>query len=307
MYLLIWMHMAHGVFEYDRAIEAAQRGDWHKASRILYDVYDSPQVLYDKGVIAYKQGDYTSALDYFLQAATDKTATQKEKELSYFNSGTVAIALDNKKAAIEYLEKSLTLNPENTFAQHNLQKLKEQQHKEEEQKEKDKDKDKQSEDQKNKDEQSPQDSSDNKEKKEEKNNKNEESSSKNQQPSEKKPAESQNKKNNANDTNNGKQKNTPQEEEEEKNGRPEQQKKEDTAQEQTSGDEQKQQQQKNPSTGKGAQKKQLENNKKNSGNQEGWVAQLLSECEKRDAQASKEMMKGMVARETTGHDGQNCW
>src|SRR3990167_5374701 len=111
-------------FGYDRAISAAQRGDWEMAKQSLKDVLinspDRPDLLYDAGVASYKTKDFSQAAAYFNRVTELDAASTVLKEQAHFNQGNVSVELKKLEDAVKQYEKVLSINPGNEHAKHNL-------------------------------------------------------------------------------------------------------------------------------------------------------------------------------------------
>src|SRR3990172_3006061 len=107
-------------FGYDRAITAAQQGDWEKAKQqlrnLLVDSPDRPDLLYDAGVASYKTKDFTQAAAYFSRVTELNTASPALKEQAHFNLGNVDVELNKLENALKDYENVLSLNPKNDRA-----------------------------------------------------------------------------------------------------------------------------------------------------------------------------------------------
>jgi hypothetical protein len=92
---------------------------------ILINNPDAPDVLYDTGLAAYKNKEYTQARSYFMRVTHAPQATASLKEQSYFNAGNAAAMMKDYEDAIKHYEEVLRINSANEKAQHNLKKVKE--------------------------------------------------------------------------------------------------------------------------------------------------------------------------------------
>ena len=172
---------AHALFEYDRAITHAQKGNWEQSKDMLTKVLVDNQnadVLYDTGVSSFKSGEFDKALSYFTKAAQSPTANKSLQEQAYFNAGNAHVKLKQLQDAIDSYDHALALNPSNEQAKHNKEVVKKmlEQQKKEDQKQQDqkKDKDKEQdnkENQENKDDQQKQDEQNNEQNKQQGENK----------------------------------------------------------------------------------------------------------------------------------------
>lgn len=130
------------LFEYDKAINKAHKGDCKGASDDLKKLVahnpQSAQLAYDAGVAAYQSQNYDEAVQFFTVAA--ENATEKQallKQQAHFNAGNVHMQRKEWDKAITAYQTVLSLDKTNERAQHNLnyaQKMKQQeQHKQQEQ------------------------------------------------------------------------------------------------------------------------------------------------------------------------------
>jgi len=146
---------SHAWFSYDKAAYAAQSEQWLQAMQSMKEVVNNnpndPQVLYDAGVAAYRNKDFTQAQAYFHQASVACNAdTLPLQEHAYFNEGNALAHLQRYQEAITSYEKALTCNADNQQAQENsalLKKLLEQKQQEEKNKDQQKNNDNNQQDQ----------------------------------------------------------------------------------------------------------------------------------------------------------------
>ncbi len=121
--------LVHALFERDRATALAQCGDWEAANKMVQPliVHDdaNPELLYDAGVMSYNTGAFGEAQAYFQKVVNNTMSADQLKEQAYFNLGNTAVALNQLEQAIEHYESALKLNPDNEWAKHNLQRVKE--------------------------------------------------------------------------------------------------------------------------------------------------------------------------------------
>lgn len=119
----------NAVFDYDRAAIAYQKNDQPQASRLisslLVDNPADPALLYDAGVVAYKQKNYQQACTYFQRARDAQKVGQELSERINFNLGNTHVKQKNLQEALDAYEKVLRINPENEKARHNRDKVKE--------------------------------------------------------------------------------------------------------------------------------------------------------------------------------------
>lgn len=127
--LIMLTGTAHALFDYDRAVGAAQKEQWTAAGDAFKSLVtahpDRPDVLYDAGAVAYKNEDFEQAKVLFESAAQHESAPRKLKEQAYFNKANTHVKLEQFKEALSAYDQVLMLNPENEQAQHNAQVVKE--------------------------------------------------------------------------------------------------------------------------------------------------------------------------------------
>lgn len=309
----------YGIFEYDRAIRAAQRNDWHHAKQMLKNLLvhhaDQPDVLYDAGVASYKTGEFDTAHAYFNASAQCADAHPHLKEQAYFNSGNSLVQVNKLDQAIEQYEKVLALNPDNAQARHNLEQIKKK--KEEQQK-------KEQEEQNKKQNQKP-----NKDQNDQKNNeRNQDESHQNNKQDNQDQNDTPHDKDRQEQSSQHEKKN--QEDKQKKDAQSNQQQSEHQAQQQppSSGKNQNKQASNNdmqhnmrntsaqqtPSADKNRQEKQAQDHTRMSqtqhdtyNKQHGAIAQLLAEREKRDKQMSKLLMQAQVQKTGSKDNDEHNW
>lgn len=119
----------HCLFEHDKAIALAQKGNLSQANTVLNKaLVDDPnngKLLYDAGVLSYKQNQFDLAYRYFSDAAKDSANPAILQEQIHFNLANTFAKQQNLQEAIEQYQKVLSLNPQNKKAKHNLEKVKE--------------------------------------------------------------------------------------------------------------------------------------------------------------------------------------
>ena len=287
LFLIGISHIPHAsaIFEYDRAIAQAQKGNWQKSKELLtqvvVDAPHCPQALYDLGISSYKTGQFDAALSYFNQVA-NQTSLSNLKEQAYFNAGNAHVELKQLQEAIDAYDKVLAINPANERAKHNkelVKKMLEQQQKKEEEK-------KQNDEQKKDDEQK---------KENDKNN--------NDKDNQEKKSDQQNKDHDNKDEKNNEQNDKQQEQEKNKKDDKESQKKEKQDTQQKSS--QDKQQEKSESN-------EAQNNQKDAKQDDKQalspaLERMLQEREKKDAQLNKKMIKAMAASSKGAANDYNCW
>lgn len=148
---------ACALFDYDRAVGAAQNEQWaiagEKFKSLVTAHPDRPDVLYDAGVVAFKNEDFEQAKALFETAAQHETAPRVLKEQAYFNKANTHVKQEQLKEALSCYDQVLMLNSENEQAKHNadvVKKMLEQQQQKQQQQDK-QDKQDQKDGQQNKD------------------------------------------------------------------------------------------------------------------------------------------------------------
>lgn len=135
------------MMRYSNASHIAQQEKWDAAYQKMSDLvvtnYDRADLLYDTGVVAYRNNNFEQAKNYFERAlAVTKDASLKER--IYFNLGNTHVALKQLQNALTDYQEVLKINKDNAQAKHNWQKVKEML---EQQKQQQENQDKQKEDQ----------------------------------------------------------------------------------------------------------------------------------------------------------------
>jgi len=326
----------HALFDHDKAVCAAQQGDYARALSLLQrsvtNTPDDPSVVYDAGVAAYKTGDLEQADAYFSATAESPKAEQSLREQAYFNRGNVHATQKKYREAIEDYTKALEINPDNERTKHNLEIVKkllqEQQKQEQQQQKKDNDKDKdksqqqQDKDQQNKNNDDQQDNDDD-------NNGDQQSQSKSGGKGDSPEQEKAQKKDGRQDKGNGsererkdegKQKGDQGERDKPKqnmqqpdkqnpgDSEREKQQRENKAQHAKSNEKQKQQEQSQQgSVAQNSAQQQDSMNNEALSKLDARLVKVLAEQEKHDAQLNKKMIKATVGNTVVGYEGQNCW
>ncbi len=319
-FLLLPSVMRASWFAHDRAALKAQHGDWAGAktqlTQALVDASDDSAVLYDAGVASYKTGDFSQAAAYFKRASTCDSCLAALKEQTHFNWGNTCVQQKELAAAIEQYEAVLKMNPKNEPARHNLAVVKKmlEQQKQQQDNKHDKPQDK--------NEQNKQDQKENKQSQNEK--------QQDQQQKQDQKQDAQNTQSDARDQQSEQEKKREQDQQQKQDAQDNSQQKQDT-QEQQRGQSAKQdkneqgkrQQQEQPDNER-EQKQQVQAGKESeeqhdpaqvaAGEQTGaekkltgFMAQLLKEQEKRDAQVNKRLIQAQVSKKMSGENGQNCW
>ena len=298
LFLIGISHIPHAsaIFEYDRAIAQAQKGNWQKSRELLthvvVDTPHNPQALYDLGISSYKTNQFDTALSYFNQAAS-KASLSNLKEQAYFNAGNAHVELKQLQEAIDAYDKVLAINPANERAKHNkelVKKMLEEQQKKEQEK-------KQNEDKKKEDEQK---------KENDKNNNDKDNREKNPD------------QHNKNQDNKDEQNDKQQEQEQNKKDNEESQKKEQQDKQEKSQQDKKQEKSENKESQNGQQddkqnKQAMSNEQKEAASEKKQIPlspaleRMLQEREKKDAQLNKKMIKAMAASSKGAANDYNCW
>jgi Ca-activated chloride channel homolog len=114
-------------FSYDSAIHKAQKGNWQDAhnalNSIITDNPDRADVVYDAGVAAYNLGNKCHAATCFTRAAECST----DKNIAFcahFNAGNVYVDEKKLERALQEYDKALAIEPENEYARHNRDRVK---------------------------------------------------------------------------------------------------------------------------------------------------------------------------------------
>jgi len=121
--LLLFTPSLFAIFDYDRAVASGKKGLYEKASttlaQVLADDPDKPDVLYDAGIAAYKNGDFGPATSYFSKVVDTPQVSSSLQEQAAFNAGNSAVKQNKLEQALEWYDKALTFNPDNERTQHN--------------------------------------------------------------------------------------------------------------------------------------------------------------------------------------------
>jgi Ca-activated chloride channel homolog len=114
-------------FSYDSAIYKAQKGNWQDAHSALNNIIihnpDNADAVYDAGVAAYNVGNKCQAATCFKRAAEcsgDKNICFR----AHFNAGNMYVDEKNLKAALAEYDKALAIEPDNEYARHNRDRVK---------------------------------------------------------------------------------------------------------------------------------------------------------------------------------------
>lgn len=126
------------IFEHDRAVYQAQKGNYAKALPLLQKaVVHKPNdatVLYDAGVAAYKSKDTDQAYAYFSAATQLPNIPKQLQERAHYNRAIIHVDRKEYEQALEQCNRVLQINPDNSKAKElkaALEKEKKQQQKDE--------------------------------------------------------------------------------------------------------------------------------------------------------------------------------
>ncbi len=287
----------YGLFTYDRAAYAAQKGNWPYANSLLnqlvVDDPKNPALVYDAGVAAYKLKDFKQAESYFSAAQQAAAHDKALQDKALFNQGNACAQQKKFKEAIESYERALKIKPDDAHAQHNLELIKklleqEEQKKKQEQEQKDK---KQQEQDKKQNQQNKDDGAQSQQ---------QQSSDKDNEKQEK--GEQDNKNNNADESK--------ADDQNKKKKQQEGQEKADKNQEKNNNDKETQSQQSDAAEERQSGQQQAREQRAAddlSTKIDAHLAELLDQREQRDGQLNKQFIKAQVGKQLTGHHGQNCW
>jgi Ca-activated chloride channel homolog len=110
------------LFQYDRALKSAEKGDWEKTVTLLRPlVTDRPhdaKLLYDTGVAAYRNEEYGPAAAYFSEVVALST-NDSLHEQALFNRGNAHVQLNQLHKALNDYDAVLAINPDNEKARAN--------------------------------------------------------------------------------------------------------------------------------------------------------------------------------------------
>lgn len=104
-----------------------------KLTKLLVHNPDRSDLLYDTGVASFNTGSFEQAQAYFQHVTAMHTVDPLLKEQAHFNLGNTYVELKKLPEAIEQYEQVLKLNPDNERAKHNLALVKEMLKKQEQQ------------------------------------------------------------------------------------------------------------------------------------------------------------------------------
>ncbi len=317
-------------FEYDRAAASAQQQDWGKATQLLKQVLvdqpDRPDVLYDAGVASFRVGDVEQARAYFNAVTQAEHVDTQLKEQAHFNLGNTQVQRKKLQEAIEQYEKVLEINPGNERAKHNLeivkQMLEQQQQKQEQQQQQDQDQNKDDEQSQDGDGQEQEQNGDGQGDQKDKNDESESKDSERNQPEEQQQGQENN---NGSEKEQGDDKRkqdwrAPQHEQTEQDPEregsqaqqgaqePEQEEQQDKGNNHSNSPEPSQQKEgEQQSVAQGTPEEEKGQEPELPFGPDSWLAAVLDEQEKRDAENNKKMMRYHVSKQLAGQDGQNCW
>lgn len=120
---LFGTQIQHAFFAYDTAAHQAQKGSWDTAQQhlvqLLVEDPDNAQLLYDNGMAAYNQHDFTTAQAYFSAVPKQDDASKELKVLASIQAGNCAAALKDLDTALARYEDALSFDSDNEYAQHN--------------------------------------------------------------------------------------------------------------------------------------------------------------------------------------------
>ena len=123
--MIICQVRCYAWFGYDRAVYAAQKGNWQKATQLLTQkLVNAPNradLLYDAGVASFRAGEIDKAHVYFARATEQDAVDTQIKEQAYFNCGNCCVERKQLEEAVSAYEKALEINPNNERTQHNLE------------------------------------------------------------------------------------------------------------------------------------------------------------------------------------------
>lgn len=129
---LATIHLYGGLcseWSYSKASACAQRGDWSEArqriSTLLADTPDSPELLYDMSVVAYRSNEFEKAKLYGEHATQCARGNDILKERAFFNVGNTCVALNKLAEAVTAYQAALKIDPQDERAKHNLKKVQE--------------------------------------------------------------------------------------------------------------------------------------------------------------------------------------
>ena len=326
VFSLIFFFPTYSWFEHDTAVNAAAKGDWAKAKKLLTHavVNDSGNagVLYDAGVASYRTNDFAQAVAYFEQAAHVAPTVQNHlKEQAYFNAGNAYVQLKEFDKAIDAYDQVLALDAKHEKALHNkevVKKMKEKQQQQDQQKKDQQEKDKKdNKDDNKKDDQKQEQQKDNN-KSEDQQKKDEQKNQQDQQSSDGSQNQQQNQgqqKQSDNSSGNEKQ--------QQQSGadQSEQKKGEDTKAGKSGDQQEKESQQQSVHNKQGQQKgneqkqqmaAQAGDKEKDKQEMQGITLEpqlisMLDEREKKDAQAHKQLIKALVGKEGAKTYGKPTW
>jgi tetratricopeptide (TPR) repeat protein len=107
-----------------RAQRNYDRGDLEQAGKSWEEcIIAQPKnttALYNRGVTAFKSGDFETSQTYFLHALSDTALAPQQRETILYNLGNVSAQLKQYKQACDYFEQVLKLNPDNEKAHKKL-------------------------------------------------------------------------------------------------------------------------------------------------------------------------------------------
>jgi len=333
---LLAVHPMYALFTHDKAAYAMQNEDVESAAAMLTSLVtdnpDNPEILYDAGVAAYLVKNFKQAEAYFRNALEQKNISDQLKELAHFNFANTCVELKELKKAVEQYEKTLLLNPNNERAQHNLAIIKKMLEQQEQQQQQDGDKDQ---DQQDKNEGDQQQNSEggqgeNSDQQQGEQGKKDQQNSDNNSEEQKQQEQQGDQGQSGSEEDKGqvdRQQQGNRDKEEQANKDAQRQRRDrsnDDSKDEQTDDKRDKKREHSPDSSKDssdsvAQDTQEEQKAQGASEQDAsqkensldkldaWLAQVLDEREKRDAQLNKQMIRATVGEKLAGQDGQNCW
>ena len=115
---------------YDTAIRTAQNGNtsaaYEQLCKLVVDAPDKPDLLYDAGILAHQLDKSAEAAAYFARAAGCCATDDKNLRFNaHFNAGNACVTTKKLESALDQYEKALALDPDNEYAKHNRDRVKE--------------------------------------------------------------------------------------------------------------------------------------------------------------------------------------
>ncbi|GMU19742.1 MAG: hypothetical protein AMXMBFR12_09340 [Candidatus Babeliales bacterium] len=305
----------------------SQKNNWPQAEQLLTQVIienpDKPDALYDLGVVAYKNNNFDTALNYFNKAASHPMANSMLQQQAHFNAGNAHVQLKQLQEAIDAYDNVLALKPDHKEALHNKEMVKKMM--EENKQEQKKDNQNKNEEQNDQTPDNKEDSSDDQKEQDSQNKQNQDKKStddnqpspkgsggqesmadkqqnkkQNQDKKEKKSGSEYDQKDQKPDQSNADKSNESEPEKQKKSGEQENQQ---SSKEKKGTQDPVQSADANQSSSIGSSSQKPLTDKKLSAG----LARALEEREKKDAQLNKKMTKALVANQGGGKNDYNCW